>query len=261
MKKISPFGGLSKTAFLYLSPLAIVFALWQLSSTTGILPKSVFPSFFSVLRALWDLIITGEIFPHMLASFYRSFTGLIIAVVLGVSLGICMARIVSVHNFFDPILVLIYPIPKPAIIPLFMIWLGIGDFSKISVIALGCAVPIVISSYNAARGVDVKLVWSALSKGTSPKKILWRVIIPASLPQIGASVRVSLAVSFIILISSELISSAKGLGFLTFSYGSLGSEDYMIAVVFFLAATGFLADLLYVFLLKRILSWHEFGGT
>ncbi len=245
----------------YVSPLAILFAFWQISSSLGILPKGISPSFFSVIGALYDLFATGEIFPHITASFYRSFTGLGLAIVIGVALGVGMARIKWLHDFFDPILVLAYPIPKPAIIPLFMIWLGIGDFSKITVIALGCLVPIIISSYNAGREVDLNLIWSALSKGTKPKKIIWKVIIPASLPQIGASVRIALAVSFIILISSELISSEKGLGFLTFSYGSLGAEEYMIAIIFFLGAAGFLADTIYVFILKRLLFWHEYGGT
>jgi len=244
----------------YFTPLGILFALWQTASYSGILPKSVLPSFFDVSRALYELMATGEIFSHTAASFYRSFFGLALATLIGIALGVGMARIKWLRHFFDPILTLIYPIPKPAIIPLFMIWLGIGDFSKITVITLGCMVPIIISSYNAARSVDTNLVWSALSKGIKPRNLIWKVIIPASLPQIGASVRISLAVSFIILISSELISSEKGLGFLTFSYGSLGAEDYMIAVISFLGAVGFIADTLYVFFLKRILAWHEFGG-
>jgi NitT/TauT family transport system permease protein len=231
-----------------------------MSSYAGILPESVLPSFFDVIAALYDLIATGEIFAHTFASFYRSFTGLALATLLGIALGVGMARAKWLHDFFDPLLILIYPIPKPAIIPLFMIWLGIGNFSKITVITLGCMVPIVISSFNAARGVDTNLIWSALSKGVRPGKLIWKVIIPASLPQIGTSVRISLAISFIILISSELISSEKGLGFLTFSYGSLGAEEYMIAVIFFLAAVGFIADTLYVFFLRRLLAWHEFGG-
>jgi NitT/TauT family transport system permease protein len=242
------------------SPVGILFVSWEFVSLTGIVPKTVLPSFSSVVTALYDLIITGEIFPHVLASFYRSFTGLGLAVIFGIILGVGMARINWLRRFCEPILILAYPIPKPAIIPLFMIWLGIGDFSKITVIMLGCLVPIVISSYNAGRSVDVNLIWSALSKGTSRKKIIWKVVIPASLPQIGASVRIALAISFIILISSELISSEKGLGFLTFSYGNLGAEDYMIAVIIFLAVTGFLADTLYVFCLKKLLLWHEFGA-
>jgi len=244
----------------YVLPLGILFALWQILSDLGILSKNTLPSFFSVMAALYDLVITGEIFPHMFSSLYRSFTGLGLAVFWGVIVGVGMAHIRWLHNFFDPLLTLVYPIPKPAIIPLFMIWLGIGDFSKISVIMLGCLVPVIISSYNAGRSVDVNLIWSALSKGTGRNKIIWKIIIPASLPQIGAGIRIALGISFIILITSELISSEKGLGFLTFSYGNLGAEDYMIAVVFFLAILGFLADTLYFYLLKRVLSWHEFGG-
>ena len=260
MKKGSSSSRGLRHGVVYFAPLGILFALWQSASYGGILPESVLPSFFDVLRALYDLTATGEIISHTAASFFRSFTGLALATLIGIGLGVGMARVKWLQHFFDPVLTLIYPIPKPAIIPLFMIWLGIGDFSKITVITLGCMVPIIISSYNAARSVDTNLIWSALSKGTKARNLVWKVIIPASLPQIGASVRISLAVSFIILISSELISSEKGLGFLAFSYGSLGAEDYMIAVIFFLGAVGFFADTLYVFLLKRILSWHEFGG-
>ena len=79
----------------------------------------------------------------------------------------------------EPILLLIYPVPKPALIPLFMIWLGIGDFSKIAVIALACLLPVVIATFNGARSVDPMLLWSARARGTSERRLLWRVVLPA----------------------------------------------------------------------------------
>src|SRR5512144_888837 len=107
-------------------PLAIVLATWQLASSAGVLPKSLMPPFFDVVAALAELVRSGEIVPHTLASLGRAGAGFAFAVVLGVSIGILMARVRWVQLAVEPILVLIYPVPKPALIPLFMVWLGIG---------------------------------------------------------------------------------------------------------------------------------------
>jgi ABC-type nitrate/sulfonate/bicarbonate transport system permease component len=112
--------------------------LWQFASATGVLPKSLMPSLFEVGRALAGLIASGEIVPHTLASLGRAGAGFFVAVVFGIAIGVLMARVHSVQLALEPILGLIYPVPKPALIPLFMVWLGIGNFSKIAVIALAC---------------------------------------------------------------------------------------------------------------------------
>ena len=121
-----------------------------------------------------------------------------------------------VERAVEPILLLIYPVPKPAMIPLFMIWLGIGDFSKIAVIALACLLPVVVATFNGARSVDDLLLWSARARGTSERRLLWRVVLPAALPQIAAGVRTAIAIAIIVLVSSEFISAEKGLGYLIF---------------------------------------------
>jgi NitT/TauT family transport system permease protein len=140
-----------------------------------------------------------------------------------------------------------------------MIWLGIGDFSKITVIALACALPVVIAAYNGAAGVDETLVWSARARGTAEHRLLWRIVLPAALPEIAAGIRTALAVALIVLVSSEFISSEAGLGYLIFSYGGVGAEDAMLAVVLYLAVIGYAVDTLYVALLRRVLAWHEFS--
>jgi NitT/TauT family transport system permease protein len=219
----------------------------------------VLPPFLDVMAALGGLIGSGEIVPHTLASLARAGTGFLVALVLGITLGLSMARIRAVERFVEPILLLIYPVPKPALIPLFMIWLGIGDFSKITVIALACLVPVVIASFNGARSVDEMLLWSARARGTSERALLWRVVLPAALPQIAAGVRTAIAVAIIVLVSSEFISSEAGLGYLIFSYGGVGADDAMLAVVIYLALLGYLLDRLYVALLRRFMSWHAFA--
>jgi ABC-type nitrate/sulfonate/bicarbonate transport system permease component len=205
--------------------------------------------------------VSGEILPHTLASLGRAGTGFLVAVVGGVAVGILMARFPLVERAVEPLLGLTYPVPKPALIPLFMIWLGIGDFSKITVIALACALPVVIAAYGGASGVDQTLVWSARSRGTPEHRLLWRIVLPAALPQIAAGVRTALAVALIVLVSSEFISSEAGLGYLIFSYGGVGAEDAMLAVVLYLALIGYAVDTLYVALLRRVLAWHEFAWT
>ena len=240
-------------------PLLIVLAAWQAASASGALPKSILPALTDVIKALVGLIASGEIFPHTRASLARAGTGLAFAVVFGVALGITMARVRVVRLAFEPILLLIYPVPKPALIPLFMIWLGIGDFSKIAVIALGCLLPVVTAAYSGARDVDEFWLWSARARGVSERRLLWRVVLPAALPQIATGVRTALAISIIVLVSSEFLSSQEGLGYLISTYGGVGADDAMLAVVIYLAAIGYGLDRLYLAGLRRFMAWHAFA--
>jgi len=242
-----------------LLPLLIVVALWQAASGAGWLPKAVLPSFWEVATALGALVRSGEIFRHTGSSFARAGGGLAIAVIGGIALGIVMARVKAVQRAVEPVLLLIYPVPKPALIPLFMIWLGIGDVSKVTVIALACLLPVVVASFNGARSVDDVLLWSARARGTSERRLLWRVVLPAALPQIAAGVRTAIAIAIIVLVSSEFISAETGLGYLIFSYGGVGADDAMLAVIIWLGALGYLLDRLYLAGLRRAMSWHAFA--
>jgi len=242
-----------------LVPLAIVLAAWQLASSAGVLPKSVLPSLADVLEALYGLVRSGEIFPHTAASLMRAGVGFVAAVVAGIVLGITMARVRAVQLAFEPILLLIYPVPKPALIPLFMIWLGIGDFSKIAVIALACLLPVVVATFNGARSIDPVLLWSARARGTSGRRLLWRVVLPAIAPQVAAGVRTAIAIAIIVLVSSEFLSAQEGLGYLISNYGGVGADDAMLAVVIWLAAIGYLLDRLYLAALRRFMAWHAFA--
>jgi len=248
-----------KAAAFKLLPLLLAVAVWQAASSTGLLPRSVLPSFAEVAKAFVELVESGELWPNTLASLGRAGAGFGIALIVGVSLGLLMARSRRVEQAVEPILLLLYPVPKPAMIPLFMVWLGIGNFSKIAVIALGCLLPIVVATFNGARSVDDFLLWSARARGTPERRLLWRVILPAALPQIAAGVRTAIAVSIIVVVSSEFISSETGLGYLIFSYGGVGADNAMLAVVLFLATLGYLLDLLYLRGLRRLMSWHAFA--
>ena len=242
-----------------LVPLILVLAAWQLASSAGVLPKSVLPPLVDVFKALYGLVASGEIFPHTAASLMRAGTGFLAAVIAGIVLGITMARVRAVQLAVEPLLLLIYPVPKPALIPLFMIWLGIGDFSKIAVIALACLLPVVVATFNGARSVDPVLLWSARARGTSERRLLWRVVLPAIAPQIATGVRTAIAIAIIVLVSSEFLSAQEGLGYLISNYGGVGADDAMLAVVIWLAAIGYALDRLYLAGLRRFMAWHAFA--
>lgn len=238
-------------------PVLLFLISWEGFSQTGIVPKEFLPSFSDVMRTWVTYLVDGDLIQHALASLKRETAGFLLSVILGVSLGIGMAQSKKVQNFFAPLVEITYPIPKPVLVPVLMIWLGIGDMSKITVILLGCILPVIISSFNGARGVDKYLIWSGRNMGTSKRKILWKVIIPAALPEILSGIRTALAMSFIMLVISEMLTARSGLGFLVFTLGESGVYDGLFAAVLSVTILGFSADRVYLFLMKRMLFWQE----
>jgi NitT/TauT family transport system permease protein len=147
--------------------------------------------------------------------------------------------------------------PKSALIPVTVLWLGFGDGSKILLIFLGCMLPVTLGAYNGARGADRLLLWSARSMGASRLRTLWDVVLPSAVPELANGVRTALALSFILLVSSELIAARQGLGFLIGSLGADGSYDAMFAVVLTVASLGFIADRVYMAAVDRALRWRQ----
>jgi ABC-type nitrate/sulfonate/bicarbonate transport system permease component len=138
-----------------------------------------------------------------------------------------------------------------------MIWFGLGDSSKIFLIFLGCLLPVIVSTYNGARGVNHFLRWSAASLGATKWEVLREVVIPAAMPDILAGCRTALAFSFILMVSSEFVIAKDGVGFLISSLGDSGTYPAMFAVIFTVAAAGFAADRLYAAFARNQLRWRE----
>ena len=191
------------------------------------------------------------------AALYAAAMGLLLSIAVGGSLGMAMARWRMLDVFVNPLVELFYPLPKSALIPVTVIWLGFGDGSKILLIFLACMIPVTIGAYNGARGSDHALIWSARSMGASPLRMMWDVIMPSALPELLNGIRTALALSFILLVSSELIVSQKGFGYLIGYLGSTGSYEGMYAVVLTVAFLGFAADRLYQLLMQWLLRWRE----
>ena len=197
--------------------------------------------------AAWlDLVRSGELISNAAASLWRAGAGLALAVVIGAALGIVMAWWKPVNVLLGPLVEMFYPMPKSALIPVTVLWLGFGNGSKILLILLGCMLPVTIGAFNGARSSEQVLVWSARSMGASRLRMLWDVVVPSALPELLNGIRTALALSFILLVSSELIVAQQGLGYLIGFLGANGSYDAMFAVVLTVAFLGFAADRLYL---------------
>ena len=215
------------------------------------------PPLSKVAVAWVDLMRDGELVDNGASSLYRAGMGLLLAVVVGGGLGLCMARFRLLDVFVNPLVEMFYPLPKSALIPVTVLWLGFGDGSKILLIFLGCMIPVTIGAYNGARGSDHALVWSARSMGAGRLRMMWDVVVPSALPELLNGIRTALALAFILLVSSELIVSQKGFGYLIGYLGSTGAYEGMYAVVLTVAFLGFAADRLFQLLMQWLLRWRD----
>jgi ABC-type nitrate/sulfonate/bicarbonate transport system permease component len=246
------------TAALYrYLPLFLLAATWEGVARLGLVSTLALPPLSDVVAAWIELIKSGELIENGAASIWRAATGLLLAIVIGIALGLSMAWWRPVHALLGPIIEAFYPMPKSALIPVTVIWLGFGNASKVLLILLGCMVPITIGAFNGARSSEQALVWSARSMGASRTRMLWDVVLPSALPEILNGIRTALALSFILLVSSELIVAREGFGYLIGFLGSNGSYDSMFAVVLTVAFLGFAADRAYQLLMERMLSWRD----
>ena len=238
-------------------PILFCALLWEAIVQAGLVSRDLLPSLSDVLGAAWKLGREGDLWGNGLSSLARGGAGLALAVVVGAVLGILMAWWRAVDAFVGPLVEALYPMPKSALIPVTVLWLGFGDASKILLIFLGCMLPVTLAAYNGARSCEQALVWSARSLGASRSRVLWDVVVPSALPELVNGVRSALALSFVLLVSSELIVARAGLGYLIGFLGEGGVYDAMFAVVLVVAFLGFFADRLYQRATRRLLAWRE----
>lgn len=238
-------------------PLLLLALAWEALVQLGLVSRDLLPSLSDVLKAGWMLAREGDFWPNGAASLWRGGAGLALAIVVGAVLGILMAWWRAVDAFVAPLVEALYPMPKSALIPVTVLWLGFGDASKILLIFLGCMLPVTLAAYNGARSCEQALVWSARSLGASRLRVLWDVVVPSALPELVNGVRSALALTFVLLVSSELIVARSGLGYLIGFLGEGGVYDAMFAVVLVVAFLGFFADRLYQRATRRLLAWRD----
>ena len=238
-------------------PLLLLAAGWELAARLELVSSTALPPLSDVIAAWIDMIKDGELVSNGASSLYRAGVGLALSVIVGTLLGISMAWWKSVNVLVAPLVEIFYPLPKSALIPVTVIWLGFGDGSKILLIFLGCMLPVTIGAFNGARSSEQVLVWSARSMGANRLRMLWDVVLPSAMPELLNGIRTALSLAFILLVSSELIVAQKGFGYLIGFLGANGSYDAMYAVVFTVSFLGFAADRIYQTFVHRVLLWRQ----
>jgi NitT/TauT family transport system permease protein len=238
-------------------PLLLLAATWEAVTRAGLVPASALPPLDKVASAWYGLAVGGDLWTNGVSSMTRGAAGLALAIVVGALIGVLMAWYKPVQMVANPIVQFFYPMPKSALIPVMVLWLGFGDASKIVLIFVGCMLPVTLSAFNGARGTEEVLIWSARSMGASRARVLWEVVVPSALPELLSGIRTALALSFVLLVASELIVARSGFGYMIGWLGDGGAYDSMFAVVLTVAFLGFVADRLYLMLMARILAWRE----
>lgn len=232
--------------------------LWELLGRSGHLPDFLStPS--QIGAALAEVAGTGELARHVEISMLRVFAGFAIGASLGVLLGLAAGISASIRNFFDAPVSLLYPVPKIAFYPIILIWLGLGDMSKIVVVAISVWFPVFIAAIEASRSVGLQLIWSAQSMGAGRGIVFRRVVLPAALPQLFAGLRVGLALAFVALFAAELMGANAGLGYLVTDGESNLRFDIMFAGIVVFGVIGFAADRVLLLVRRRLLRGQLIG--
>jgi ABC-type nitrate/sulfonate/bicarbonate transport system permease component len=255
LKKKSILLAIKQTFLQYYSVFLILF-VWEVISRSGVIHPVLLPPISKIVARFFELLFFGKLLYHTGQSMLRMWTGLALAILVGVPLGITMARFAVVRSLMGPLLSLGFPIPKIGIYPVLIIFFGVLHFSKIALIFIEAAFPITMATFNGALFVEQKLIWSAESMGTKKRKILWKVILPLTLPHIFMGFRVGLIVSLIVVFLSEMIASAEGLGHLMMSSSRVFKSADMFVAIGMISFLGLLFDRVFLSLRRKALKWH-----
>jgi NitT/TauT family transport system permease protein len=229
--------------------------LWALAAWW--LGFSSFPGPVDALRALPALLFDPNALLAMAMSLGRMAIGYVWALVFAVPLGLAMGRSQFVHDLVHPLASLSYPMPKAALMPILMLWFGLGSFSKILVIAMGVSLPMLYHSCLGASRVENKLVWTAQAMGMKAVARLFRVVLPAALPEILIGCRVGVIMALIVMVSSEMIARQEGVGNLLFTSMDMAQYSSVYAVILILALMGVVLNWLFEKVRRYLTRWAE----
>lgn len=240
----------------WLVPLALLL-VWQLASQVGWLNPRVLPAPTSVVGAFWELARTGELWHHFLASLGRAGTGVLLGGGLGFALGILTGTFRPAHLLLDTTFQMLRTIPNLALIPLVILWFGIGESAKIFLIALATFFPVYLNTLHGVHGIDHRLKEMAGVYGLSPLETFRRVTLPGALPGVLVGLRYALGISWLALVVSESFGASSGIGFLAMDAREFFRTDVIVLAIMIYALIGKAADATVRGLERRLLPWRK----
>jgi sulfonate transport system permease protein len=236
-------------------PIALIL-LWQLLSSLGWIPPRQMPSPIAVVQAGIRLALSGELAKNVSISTSRAAVGFAIGAGLGFALGLLNGVSSISEKFLDTTLQMIRNIPHLAMIPLVILWLGIGEEAKLFLVAIGVFFPIYINTFHGIRSVDIGLLEMGKVYGLSPIEQFWQVILPGALPSILVGVRYALGFMWLTLIVAETIAADSGIGYMAMNAREFMQTDVVVFSILVYALLGKLADVISKLLETHFLQWH-----
>jgi ABC-type nitrate/sulfonate/bicarbonate transport system permease component len=220
----------------------VVLGLWEAYARSGLVDPLYLPPPSQIASVFWGLLVSGVLIGHAVASLERVFAGFLLAAVAGIGLGLLIGWFRVLSDFLDPLIELIRPVSPIALIPLAILWFGIGAESKIFVIFIGTFFPILINTIAGVRHTDPVMINAARALGASDIRILYTVSLPSAVPFIYAGLRVSMGIAFIVIVASEMVAAQNGLGWLILDSERVYRTDRMFVGIVSISTLGLLMD-------------------
>jgi len=246
---------LKATVVPWLVPVTLLLT-WEISAQVGWLSSRTLPEPLAVLKAAWSLSLSGELWTHLSISLWRAVSSFAVGGSLGLLLGLLTGTFKSAETLLDTTLQMIRNIPALALIPMVILWFGIGESAKLFLVSLGVFFPIYLNTFHGIRSVDKGLIEMAKSYGLSGWPLYRDVILPGALPSILVGVRFSLGLVWVLLIVAETIAAQSGIGYMTMNAREFLQTDVVLVGILLYALLGKLADVLSRSLERYFLRWH-----
>jgi ABC-type nitrate/sulfonate/bicarbonate transport system permease component len=233
-----------------------VLLLWELICGLGLVNTSLLPPPSQIAPALWKILVSGSFLAPLQQTLGMLLVGYTIACVTGVALGLLMGCSGYAYGLLEPLVEAIRPLPKPALIPAMVVFLGIGAGMKITMVALAALFPVLINTLQGVRGVDPVLLATARTLGCTRAQTIRKIILPAALPMILTGMRVSLGMGLVLVILAEMLAADSGIGFLILDLQRSFQVRPMYAWIAILAAVGLLLNVLFEMVEDRAVPWR-----
>jgi ABC-type nitrate/sulfonate/bicarbonate transport system permease component len=235
----------------------VLLIAWELFARSGKVTMFMLPPFTVVAETIWTDARLGDLWINLGLTLYRAMTGFVIASVAGVMLATLMSRVRLVRLFFDPIISVGFPMPKIAFLPVIILWLGVYDVSKISIVVFDAIFPVVTATLAGIAAVEKELLWSARNMGASEDELTWQIVLPAASPQILTGLQVALPIALIVEIIAEMVMGGYGLGGAMMSASRFANSPGVFAGIVEIAIVGFALIKAMALLRRWLLVWHQ----
>ena len=235
----------------------LLLGAWEILARSGAFTHFQLPAFSEVVGRIWSDAWAGDLWINTALTLYRALTAFLICAMFGVIIGMAMSRSAIANWFFDPIISVGFPMPKIAFLPVVILWLGVYDVSKITIIVIDAIFPVIAATVIAIQGVERELIWSARNMGANSRELLTQIVLPAALPQIMTGLQVALPLSLIVAVVAEMLMGGYGLGAAMMTASRFANSTGVFAGIVEIAVVGYGLVKAMALIRRRLLIWHQ----